>query len=148
MVSGKPAEEGAIGPGERRLPPVTALAVITMVLVLTGGIYIAAYLPQRAPLGLPIGLLAGAVALLLTNIAALSRVREFAWSTFFLVGRWTLLAYIVIAGLLEYVFVLDRTPGSLLVLFTVTLVVYAVDIPLLFAFSVARYQPAGRTPDR
>lgn len=148
MVSGKPAEEGPIAAHERRLPPVTALAVATMVLVLSGGVYVAAYLPQEAPLGLPIALLVGAVALLLTNIVARSRVRDLAWGTFFLVGGWALLAYIVIAGLLEYVFILDRTPANLLVLLTVTLVVYAVDIPLLFAFSVARYQPAGPTPDR
>ena len=72
----------------------------------------------------------------------MARLRDFAWDTFFLVGKWALLAYAVIAGLLEYVFVLDRTPGDVLLLLTVALAVFAVDIPLLFAFSVARYESA------
>ena len=44
-------------------------------------------------------------------MASLARVQEFAWEAFFLVGRWALVTYTVIAGMLEYVFVLDRTAG-------------------------------------
>lgn len=146
MVTGEPADNDAIGAGDRRLPPVTQLAVATMILVVAGGIYVAAYIPRHAPLGVPIGLLVAAGVVLIANMIALSRVRAFAWNKFFLVGGWALLAYVVISGMLEYVFVLDHTPRSQLVLLTMTLVVFAVDIPLLFAFSVARYQPASRRP--
>ncbi|HEY2428783.1 MAG TPA: hypothetical protein VGI06_07630, partial [Acidimicrobiales bacterium] len=75
------------------------------------------------------------------NVVSLSRLRSFAWATFFLVGKWALVAYLVIAGMLEYVFVLDHTRGSVLVVLTLMLAVFAVNIPLLLAFSVARYQP-------
>jgi hypothetical protein len=148
MVASKSTEAGAVSADRHRLPPVTELAVITMVLVLTGGIYVAAYLPQRVSLALPVILLVAATVFLLANIVALCRLREFAWHTFFIVGGWAVLAYAVIAGVLEYVFVLDETPRSLLLLLTATLAVFAVDVPLLFAFSVARYQATNPTPDR
>lgn len=141
MVTARPVEPGRADGAQRPLPPVTQLAVGTMALVIVGGIYVAAHLPQQAALWLPIALLVAAVVLLVANVVALSRLRAFAWRTFFLVGRYALLAYIVIAGMLEFVFVLDGTPGRLLVLLTLMLAVFAVDIPLLFAFSVARYQP-------
>ena len=60
---------------------------------------------------------------------------------FFRVLGWALLAYLVIAGILEFVFVYDRTPGRQLALFTVLLSLFATDVPVLLAFSVARYQP-------
>lgn len=133
----------ADAPAERQLPPVAEVAIASLALIVVGGIYLAAHLPRHAPLGLAVGLLAAAGVLLAGNVTALSRVRDFAWDKFFLVGRWALLAYVVIAGMLEYVFVLDHTRGSQLVVLTLMLAVFAVDIPLLLAFSVARYQPAG-----
>jgi peptidoglycan/LPS O-acetylase OafA/YrhL len=137
------ADGGAIPPAERRLPPVAELAVVVLGLVVIGGIYLAAHLPRHAPRALPIGLLVAACALLFGNAVALSRVRDFAGDRFFQVGGWALLAYVVIAGMLEYVFVLDQTRGAQLVVLTLMLIVFAVDVPMLFAFSVARYQPAG-----
>jgi hypothetical protein len=57
--------------------------------------------------------------------------------------QWTLVAYVVIAGMLEYVFVVDGTRGGSLLVVSASLLVFAVDVPLILAFSVARYQ----TPD-
>jgi hypothetical protein len=111
--------------------------------VVGGGVYLAAYLPRHAPLGPAYGILALAVVLLGTNVGVLARVRPFAWGRFFSVARWALLAYLVFAGILEYVFVLDGTRGGLLIVLTVMLAIYAVNIPLLLAFSVARYQPVA-----
>lgn len=127
--------------GGRRLPPVVPLALAALIVVITGGTDLAAYLPRRAPLAPAVAALAVAAALLLAAVAALSRLRDFAWRVFARVGGWTLAAYTVIAGMLEYVFVLDHTPGTLLIVLTLMLVIFAVDIPLLLAFSVARYQP-------
>jgi hypothetical protein len=124
-------------------PPVPALSVASMALVLTSGIYLAAYLPRRAPLGPAVGLVAAAGAALVAAVALVAGLREFAWDTFFVVVKWALLAYAVIAGILEYVFVYDGTRGSMLVLLTASLVIFAVDIPVLFGFSVARFQTPG-----
>ncbi|MDA8290172.1 MAG: hypothetical protein M0Z33_00585 [Actinomycetota bacterium] len=135
---------GATEPRAQRLPPVTELAVATLVLVVTGGIYMAAHIPGRVPLAPAIGLAAAAAAVLVVNVALLSRVREFAWEAFRRVGAWTLLAYVVIAGMLEYVFVYDHTPGRVLALLSAMLVVFAFNVPLVVAFTVARYQEPAR----
>ena len=98
-------------------------------------------------MGVAIGLLAAAAAILIGDLVALSRVKDFAWDRFFLVVRWTLVAYVVIAGMLEYVFVVDGVRGSLLVVMSMMLLIFAVDVPLILGFSVARYQdpdPAAR----
>ncbi|MDA8266242.1 MAG: hypothetical protein M0T79_13035 [Actinomycetota bacterium] len=128
---------------DRKLPPVAEMAVGAMALVVVGGIYLASHLPKAAPLGPAVGLLAAAGALLLADVAVVSRISDFAWDAFFKVGGWALLAYVVIAGMLEYVFVLDHTRGSILVVITLMLLVFALAIPLLMAFSVARYQRPG-----
>ena len=130
---------------QRRLPPVAEVATATLVLIVIGGIYFAAHLPRHAPLGLPVGLLAAAGVCLAFNAVSLARLRGFAWQPFKQVGGWALLAYAVIAGMLEYVFLYDHVSGSQLVVLTLMLVVFAVDVPLLLAFSVARYQEADQT---
>jgi hypothetical protein len=125
---------------ERALPPIQQIAVATLVLIVVGGIYTAAHLPRHVPQGPTIGLLVAAVALLAVNVTLLARIEGFAWSVFRQVAGWVLLAYVVIAGMLEYVFVYDHTRGTQLVILTLMLVVFAVNIPLLLGFSVARFQ--------
>jgi uncharacterized membrane protein len=46
----------------------------------------------------------------------------------------------VIAGMLEYVFVYDHTRGTQLVILSLMLFVFALNIPMLLGFSVARFQ--------
>jgi hypothetical protein len=125
---------------ERRLPPVTELGVASMALIVAGGISIAAKLPGDVPLGLPVALLAASALLMVANLVALSRVPDFNWPAFFGVAKWALLAYCVIAAILEFVFVNDGTRGGVLVVLTLSLLVYAVHVPLLIGFTVARYQ--------
>jgi hypothetical protein len=130
---------------ERRMPPVAQICVGSMALVIAGGIYMAAHLPRRAPFGPAVGLLIAAAVLLVINVISLARLREFAWDTFRTVTGWAALAYLVVTGMLEFVFVFDHTRGTMLVLLTFMLVVFAVNVPLLLGFSVARYQPAERS---
>jgi hypothetical protein len=134
----RPAEPGS--QVTRRLPPVAELSVVSMALVITGGIYLVAHLPQRAPLGPAVGLLAAAGALLVANAVLVSLLRPFAWRVFFQVAGWVLVAYVVIGGMLEFTFIFDDTRGALLVVLTLSLLVFALDIPILLGFSVARYQ--------
>lgn len=125
---------------ERRLPPVTELGVASMALIVAGGISIAAKLPGDVPLGLPVALLAASALLMVVNLVALGRVPDFNWTAFFGVAKWALLAYCVIAAILEFVFINDGTRGGVLVVLTLSLLVYAVHVPLLIGFTVARYQ--------
>ena len=142
---GDPAgADGAEDPFAGR-PPVPAACVASMALVLASGVYLAAHLPHHAPLGPALGLVCAAAAALAVAVVMVARLTDFAWPSFFQVAKWALLAYGVIAGMLEFVFVRDGTGGSMLALVTVSLVIFAVDIPVLFAFSVARFQPGRPT---
>jgi hypothetical protein len=134
---GVPAgHEQAVGP---KLPPITELAVATLVLIVSGGIYLASNIPGKVSLAPAIALLAAGAALLLVNVAMLSRVSPFAWRRFAAVFRWVLLAYVVVAGMLEYVFVYDHVRGSTLVVLSGMLLVFALDVPLVIAFTTARF---------
>ena len=88
-------------------------------------------------------LLTMATLLVTLAVGCLTRVWPFAWGRYFQVGRWALLAYVSSAGIREYVFILDHAPGPESVVLAFLLVIYAVDIPLILAFSVARYQDHG-----
>jgi hypothetical protein len=92
-----------------------------MIAIAAGVIYIAAYLPKHAPLGVPIALLVVAGALQLVNALLLSRIPGFAWYRFFQVGRWSLLAYAIIAGMIEFAFIYDHTRGAQLAVMTLML---------------------------
>jgi hypothetical protein len=128
-------------PDQGSLPPVAEVSMAAMVLIIVGGIFMASHLPHPAPTTLPIIVLVGAAALIGWNVFALARLREFSWSSFWLVARWAFAAYVVITGMLFYVFVHDGTRGTQLVLVTLMLICYGLIIPMLLAFSVARYQP-------
>lgn len=127
-------------PAERRLPPIQQVSVAILVLIVAGGVYTADHLPGHVPQGPTITLLAVAAVLLVVNVVMLARIEHFAWSAFRLVAGWVLAAYLVIAGMLEYVFIFDHTSGTQLLILTLMLVVFAVNVPLLLGFSVARFQ--------
>jgi hypothetical protein len=124
---------------ERRLPPVTALGMLSLGLVLVAGIYLSAHLPQHVSIGPAVALLAASALVLAGNILALSRVKWFPWGRFLEVARWALAAYAVVAGMIEYVFLRNHTSGGPLVVMTLSLIVFAVNVPVLIAFTVARY---------
>ena len=124
---------------EVKLPPISEIAIAAMALIIVGGITLASRLPHPAPLPVLIALLAAAAVLVLIDVVLLARLRDFAWPLFFQVAGWSLLAYSVMYGILEFTFVYDHVTGSTLAVMTLMLVVIAIDIPLLFGFSVARY---------
>ena len=124
---------------DRKFPPVTELAMASLSLIVAGGIYLSAHLPKHVPLTPAVALLAGSVLLLAINLFLLSRVEDFAWDRFFDVAKWSLLAYAAIAGMIEYVFLRNHLRGGALVVLTLSLVVFAVHVPTLVGFTVARY---------
>jgi hypothetical protein len=126
----------------RKVPPVTEVGAVSLAAIAVGVIYNASYLPKHAQTGVAIAILAVAVALLLTNLVLLSRIKGFAWDRFRQVAGWALVAYIVIGGMIEYAFVYDHTRGTQLVILTAMLVLFVLNVPVLIAFTVARYQRA------
>jgi type III secretory pathway component EscS len=129
----------------RKLPPVTEVGAASMIAIAVGLIYNAAYLPKHAQTGVAIAILAVAAALQLVNYFLLARLTEFAWARFKQVAGWALLAYAVIAGMIEYAFVYDHTRGTQLVLLTLMLALFMLNVPVLIAFTVARYERVPAT---
>lgn len=130
---------------QERLPPVTQLGMVSLALIVAAGIYLSSHLPQHVSLAPAIVLLAASAVLLVANVLALARVAGFPWDRFFGVARWSLLAYLVIAGLIEYAFLQNHVRGGPLVILTLSLLVFAVHVPMLIGFTVARVPdaPAG-----
>jgi hypothetical protein len=124
---------------EPRYPPVTELGMASLALIVAGGIYLSSHIPNHVPLAPAVVLLAASILLLLINLALLSRVKVFDWTRFFQVAKWSLLAYVVIAGMIEYVFVRNHLKGGPLVVLTLSLVVFAIHVPILVGFTVARF---------
>jgi hypothetical protein len=123
-----------------RLPPVTQLGMVSLALIVAAGIYLSAHLPEHVSLAPAIVLLGASALLLAVNLLALARVDGFAWARFFEIARWALLAYAIIAGMIEYVFLRNNTSGGPLVVLSFALVLFAVHVPVLIGFTVARYQ--------
>jgi hypothetical protein len=125
---------------DRKLPPVTEIGAAAMVAVAAGVIFNASYLPEHAPTAVAVAILIVAAALELTNAFLLSRIEGFAWARFKQVAGWFLLAYAVIAGMIEYAFIYDDTRGTQLVILTLMLALFMLNVPVLAAFTVARYE--------
>jgi hypothetical protein len=136
VTHGAPAASVA----DRKLPPVAEIAALSIALMLVGGVYLAAQIPGHPALALPATTVTVGALLTAAAMVLLGRIRPFAWPTFFLVFRWGLVAYAVIAGLLGYVFIRDHTPGAVMAVLAATLVVFALDVPVILAFTVARFQ--------
>jgi len=113
--------------------------MLSLALIVAGGIYLSAHIPKHVPLGPAVALLVASALLLVGNLASLARVKDFPWDRFFEVAKWSLLAYAVIAGLIEYAFLQNHLRGGTLVILTLSLVVFAVHVPTLVGFTVARY---------
>jgi hypothetical protein len=124
---------------EAKLPPVTQIAVVSFALIIASGIWIVSHLPKHVPIGPSVVLIALSALLVAANVMLLARVPGFEWDRFFGVAKWSFLAYAVISGLLEWVFVKDGTRGSELVVLTLSLIIFAIHVPLLIGYTVARY---------
>lgn len=124
---------------ERRLPPVTQVGMLSLALIVAGGIYLSSHIPNHVSLAPAVVLLCVSALLLAGNLASLARVSGFAWDRFFEIARWALLAYLIIAGMIEYAFLRNQLSGGPLVVLTLSLVVFAVHVPVLIGFTVARF---------
>ena len=127
---------------ERRLPPVTQIGMGSLALIVAAGIYLSANLPQHVSLAPAVVLVALSALLLAANLVALSRVEDFPWSRFADIAKWALLAYLVVAGMIEYSFVRNHVSGGPLVVLTLALIIFAVHVPTLIGFTVARFAEA------
>jgi len=123
----------------RRLPPVTQVGMVSLALIVASGIYLSAHIPNHVSLAPAVVLLSASALLLAGNLVSLARVHGFPWARFLEIARWALVAYVIIAGMIEYAFLRNHLSGGPLVVLTLSLVVFAVHVPVLIGFTVARY---------
>ena len=131
-------------PFDRKLPPVVEIAMVGLAAAVTGGVILAAQATSDDPsLAAPTVLMGVAVVLELVAVALALRIKPFAWDRFRQVYFWAFLAYAIQAGMIEWSFAKNDTPAEPLTLLTIGLVVFATVVPLMIAFTVARYQAVG-----
>jgi uncharacterized membrane protein YoaK (UPF0700 family) len=124
---------------ERKFPPIVELVVASLAVVVIGGIVMATHVPRRPPMTLPTVLLVVAAVLTGAGAVLLARLQGFAWATWTKVARWALLAYVISSGMIEFAFVKNHTRGAPLAVVTGMLVLFAVNVPIIIATTVARY---------
>lgn len=121
-------------------PRVTELGMVSIGLVAAGVIYLAAYLPRQAPLAPAIVFLSLAATVFALNAFSLRRQPGFAWWRFRQVAGWMVLVYLVVAGMLEFTFLYDRTHGPVLAIMTLLLAIFTLNVPLLSGWTVAHFE--------
>ena len=144
MTAPEVSHSSALG---RRFPPIIPLVIGALSLVVIGGVYLAAHFPRRPPLTFPIGLLVASVVVFVVATVMLARLRDFAWERFRLVFCWALLAYVVQAGMIEFAFAHNHATGTPLVVISLMLVMFALTVPFMIAFTAARYASPPQTPE-
>jgi hypothetical protein len=125
---------------EQKFPPINQLCLASLTFIIIDGIYIAAHLPNLPSMLIVTTLLGLGGVLALFAAIWLSQIKNLAWDKFFKVFRWVILEYVVEAGMLEYIFIYDHVRGQMLVILTLALILFAIDIPIIMSFTAARFQ--------
>ena len=129
--------------GDTKSSPVIACIIGTIIsCILAAGIIIA-HIPEPAPMWGSIMWVCIAAVLTIATIVLILRKRPFARKLFFTVAKWVFLYILVLTGMGEYVIAFDGVRGEPLVVMTIILLLFLVNIPMLWGFSVARHE---RTP--
>ena len=124
---------------ERKLPPVTAMGMVALALIALAVIYLSAHLPEAVSVGPAVALIGVAALTMITAFVLLHKVDGFAWSRFYFIAARALLAYLLITGLIVFVFIRNETSGAALWTLIGGFALFALDVPMLIAFTVARY---------
>ena len=141
VVATESEPRATAAPPRRPFPPVAEVVTLSLTLIIVGGVLMASGFPGGVPLAIPVALLAVSAALLLTGLTLAARWRPLPRDVFRRVFGWALLAQAISAAMIEYAFVRNHAGGSTLLVVSLMLVLFAVDVPVIIGFTVARYQP-------
>ena len=126
--------------GDTKSSPVIACIIGTIIsCILAAGIIIS-HFPEPAPMWGSVMWVCIATVLTIATIVLILRKRPFARKLFFTVAKWVFMYILVLTGMGEYVIVFDGTRGEPLVVMTIILLLFLVNIPMLWGFSVARHE--------
>ena len=126
--------------GDTTKSAVSGCTLASIGCTLVSVIIMSAYAPKPAPMTWPDTFLVASVVLLGIALVSLRRRSNFAWKRFFQVAKWVVLMTLIYGGMLEYVFIFDGMRGTPLAIMTVVLLLTAIDVPILWGFSVARHE--------
>ena len=126
--------------GDARTSPIVVCITSTIIsCILAAGIIIQ-YAPKAPPTWGPVMWLVIAAALTVATVVLISRRKPFARKLFFKVAKWVFLYILVLTGVGEYVMVFDKLSGERLIVLTLVQVLFLINIPMLWGFSVARHE--------
>jgi hypothetical protein len=129
--------------GDTKSSPIIASIIGTVIsCILAAGIIIA-HIPEPAPMWGSVMWVCIAAVLTIATIVLILRKKPFARKLFFKVAKWVFLYILILTGMGEYVIVFDGTRGESLVVITIILLLFLVNIPMLWGFSVARHERAS-----
>ena len=130
----------AVRPFERKLPPVVGVSMAALALAVTGGVILAARPLEHPSIVFPAALEVAAVVLELAAVVMMLRIRPFAWRRFRQVFAIALVAYVIQGAMIEWAFAKNHTPAGPITALTFGIVVFSTIVPLMIAFTVARYE--------
>lgn len=134
------AATAQVAPFDRKVPPVIPIAMTGLSAAIISGILVVAQIGKEPALTVP-GIFVGvAVVMEIVAVALTASVKPFAWSTFVMVFRWALLAYVLQSAIIEWAFIKNDVPGGPLTVLSIGIFVFATIVPLMIAFTAARYQ--------
>jgi len=139
VTSGAPTNDRA-SVYERSLPPIPALCEASLAATIAAAVVLAAQLPHVGSLVVPIVLAALAWIMILAAVFVLATIRPFNFRVLKMVSLRQFLAELVVAGMLEFVFLRDHLPTGPLAVFSVLVGSFSVSVALLIGFQVARWQ--------
>ena len=126
--------------GDTRSSPIVACITCTVISCILAAGIIVAHFPGPAPLWGSIMWICIASGLTVTSAVLIVTRRQFAREVFFKVAKWVFLSMLVLTGVGESVIVFDGTRGEPLVIITIVLVLFLINVPMLWGFSVARHE--------
>ncbi len=126
--------------GDAKTSPIIICITLTVIsCILAAGIMIA-YFPGPAPLWGSVLWIGIASALTVVSAVLILSRKTFSRRLFFNVAKWVFVYMLVLSGVGEYVLVFDGTRGEALVILTAILLLFLMNIPMLWGFSVARHE--------
>jgi uncharacterized membrane protein YhhN len=125
---------------DRSLPPIPLLCELSLAATIASAIILAIALPRAPHLLAPVLLAIAAWVLIVVAAVMVATIRPFNYRIFKMVGLRQLIAELIIAGMLEFVFLRDHLPTGPLVVFSILVGSFSISVALLMGFQVARWQ--------
>ena len=122
--------------------PSALAATAALTCAVLGGIYMAATIGAHSSL-LPAVIISVAAYLFMTvSLVGLILDKHYSRPSFVKYVRGALLAYLLEAGILEFIFAYDQVPSKVFAILSALLVIFATSVPVIIGHTVAGVEPS------